>query len=123
MPKFSFSLVLSGVPNLTPRLANALFEATDGDIELNMRDGVAFAEFERNAPTLQQAIATAIQEIQSSKADVGVLRVETEAANVVARINADLIGIASREFDRPGSDAPSKTRHKLRSESAPVVTC
>lgn len=34
-----FVLVLSGIAELTPAVANGLYGATGGDIELNMRGG------------------------------------------------------------------------------------
>jgi exosome complex RNA-binding protein Csl4 len=92
----SFTLVLSGVAEITPELADALYSATQGDIELNLRDGVAFVEFERTAPTLREAILAAIQEVEKAEVGVRVVRVESEAANVIAKINADLLGVASR---------------------------
>ena len=75
--------------------ADALSEATQGDIELNLRDGVAFVEVERTAATLREAITTAIREIEQATVGVRVVRVESEAANVIAKINADLLGVAS----------------------------
>jgi hypothetical protein len=96
MRTHSFTLILSGVGELTPALADALYAATQGDIELNLRDGVAFAEFERTAATLREAITTAIREVEQAPLGVRVVRVESEAANVIAKINADLLGVASR---------------------------
>ena len=43
MKTHSFTLILSGVAEITPELADALYAATRGDIELNLRDGVAFS--------------------------------------------------------------------------------
>src|SRR5438876_5254786 len=60
MKTFRFSLVLSGVAEITPALSDALYEATGGDIELSLRDGVALLEFERMASSLKQAIESAI---------------------------------------------------------------
>jgi hypothetical protein len=88
-------LILSGVAEITPKLADALYTATDGDIELNMRDGVAFVEVERTAATLREAINAAIHEVESARVGVRVVRVESEAANVIAKINADLLGVTS----------------------------
>jgi hypothetical protein len=82
------------VSELTPKLADALYEATHGDIECNMRNGVAFLEFERAAATLREAILSAIRDVESTAAGVRVLRVESEAANTIAQINAGLLGIA-----------------------------
>src|SRR5262245_43136041 len=90
MKTYSFTLVLSGVAEITPGLADALYEATRGDIELNLRDGVAFVEFERAAATLREAITTAIREVEDAGVGARVVRVESEAANVIAKINADL---------------------------------
>jgi hypothetical protein len=90
-----FTLVLSGVSELTPEMANALFEATNGDIELNMCNGVAFLEFERSSPNLRDAILSAIRQVEGTNLGLRVVRVESEAANTIAKINAELLGAAS----------------------------
>ena len=95
MKTYTFTLILSGVAELTPDLAEALYEATQGDIELNLRDGVAFVEFERTAATLREAITTAIRDVDQATGGVRVVRVESETANVIAKINAELLGVAS----------------------------
>jgi hypothetical protein len=95
MKTHSFTLILSGVAEITPDLADALYTATHGDIELNLRDGVAFVEVERGATTLQGAILTAIREIEQANVGVRVVRVESEVANVIPKINADLLGVTS----------------------------
>lgn len=95
MNSYFFTLILSGIAELTPALADSLYEATHGDIELNLRDGVAYAEFERTAATLRDAITTAIQDVEQASVGVRVVRVESETANVITKINADLLGTAS----------------------------
>lgn len=95
MKTHTFTLILSGVAELTPGLADALYAATQGDIELNLRDGVVFVEFERTAATLRETITSAIREVEQATVGVRVLRVESEAANVIAKINADLLTVAS----------------------------
>jgi hypothetical protein len=96
MKRHKFTLILSGVHELTPALADALYEATSGDIECNMRNGVAFLEFDRAAPTLREAITSAIRDVEQTGLGVRVIRVESEAANVIAQINAALLGTAGR---------------------------
>jgi hypothetical protein len=96
MKTHTFTLILSGVAEITPELADALYEATRGDVELNLRDGVAFLEFERSASTLRKAITAAIREVEKAHVGVRVVRVESETANVIAKINADLLGVTSR---------------------------
>lgn len=94
MNHYRFTLILSGVAELTPELADALYGATNGDIELNMRDGVAFAEFERSASSLEQAVTSAIRDVEGAHVRVRVVRVESEVANTIAKINADLLGVS-----------------------------
>ena len=89
-----FTLILSGVSEITPELADALYEATGGDIEFNLRDWVAFLEFDRAAPSLHEVIAAAITEVEGASVGVRMVRVESEAANTIAKINADLLGVA-----------------------------
>ena len=67
MKAHTFTLILSGVAKLTPELADALYAATQGDVELNLRDGVAFLEFERTASTLREAITVAIGEVERAE--------------------------------------------------------
>ena len=95
MKSHRFTLILSGVAELTPELADALYAATQGDIEVNRREGVVFVEFERTASTLQSAVTAAIREVEGAADGVRVVRVESEAANVIAKINADLLGVTS----------------------------
>jgi hypothetical protein len=94
MTTHTFALILTGVDRITPELAHALDSATQGDIELTLRDGIAFLECERQAPELGEAIAAAIREVEGALAGVRVVRVEAEDAGVVARINADLQEVA-----------------------------
>jgi hypothetical protein len=95
MQTHEFTLVLSGVAELTPELADALYEATNGDIECNMRNGVAFLEVTRAGRTLRAAISSAIREVEGAGVGVRVVRVESEAANTIAKINAELLGVTS----------------------------
>lgn len=92
MTSHRFTLILAGVAELTSELADALYEATKGDIEFSMRDGIAFLEFERTAQTLAEAIHTAIDDVENAGRGIRVVRVESEAANTIAKINAELLG-------------------------------
>jgi hypothetical protein len=95
MSNFHFRLVLAGVHEITPELSDVLYEATGGDIEFNMRDGVAWLEFERTADSLRDAIVKAIEQVDQSGVGVRVIRVESDEANTITKINADLFGVAS----------------------------
>lgn len=91
-----FTLILSGVSEITPALADTLYEATGGDIEFNLREGVAYLDFTRATPNLRDAVTSAIQEVENAAGGIRVVRVESEAANTIAKINADLLGMSSR---------------------------
>src|SRR5947209_14513718 len=95
MMKHEFVLVLAGISEITPELADSVYEATGGDIEFNMRDGVPFVEFQRKAASLRDAITSAIGEVEKAAGHLRVVRVESESANVIAKINAELLGAAS----------------------------
>ncbi len=95
MKTHNFTLVLAGVAEITPELANSLYAATHGDIELNLRDGVVFLEFARKRETLREAVISAIREVEEAAKGVRVLRVESETANTIAKINADLLGVSN----------------------------
>ncbi len=90
-----FVLLLSGIAELSPKLANSLYSATRGQIELNMCDGVVFLEFKRQSKSLREAVLRAIEEVEGAALGVRVVRVESETANVIAKINADLLGVAT----------------------------
>lgn len=90
-----FTLILSAVSEITSELADALYTATGGDIELNMRDSVAFLEFFRTAKSLHDAVASAIAQVEGAGVGVRVVRVESDDANTIAKINADLLGVTS----------------------------
>jgi hypothetical protein len=93
MNRYEFTLVLSGVVEITPDLADALYAATGGGIELNMRNNVAYIEFDRTADTLHDAVNSAIAQVEGAGVGVRVVRVESDAANTIAKINADLLGV------------------------------
>jgi len=95
MENYQFTLILSGVAEITPDLADALYAATGGDIELNTCNDVAFLEFDRDADSLEDAVHCAITQVEGADVGVRVVRVESAAANTIAKINADLLGIGS----------------------------
>jgi hypothetical protein len=92
---YKFTLVLSGVSEITSELADLLYAATGGDIELNMCNNVPYIEFDCSATSLRDAVSTAIAQVEGAVRGVRVVRVESDVANTIAKINAELLGIAS----------------------------
>ncbi len=93
MNTYQFTLILSGVADVTPELADALYAAVGGDIEFNMRNDVAYIDFDRTADTLHEAVSSAIVQVESAGVGVRVVRVESDMANTIAKINAELLGV------------------------------
>ncbi len=108
MNEHRFTLILSDVSEITSELADALYAATGGDIELNMRDGVAFLEFDRTSPSLREAVTSAISQVEGAGVGARVVRVESQAANTIAKINADLYKQWLHEQLQVGFDEPDR---------------
>jgi hypothetical protein len=71
-----FTLTLARVDILTPDMAEALFEAGCNDSTPSSRDGVVSISFDREAPSLGDAIGSAIKDVE--RAGFSVARVVVE---------------------------------------------
>jgi hypothetical protein len=75
---YHFVLVLSGLSEYDERIEDALFEAGCDDALLIFRDNIPYLDFDRQATNLEEAISSAIQEVESANLGVTVLRIECE---------------------------------------------
>jgi hypothetical protein len=73
---FAFALTLARLDVLTPEIADALFEAGCDDGTPSSRDGVVRVSFDREAPSLGDAIGSAIKDVE--RAGYSVARVVVE---------------------------------------------
>lgn len=71
-----FTLVLTGITELTPEIANALLEAGCDDGTISMRSGRPFITFSRRAPSMKIAILSAIENVRKAGIGADVLRVD-----------------------------------------------
>lgn len=71
-----FVLVLGGVTNLTMEIADALFVAGCDDATPSLRSGRLYLTFSRVAPTLKEAILSAIRDVGKAGIGASVLRVD-----------------------------------------------
>ncbi len=80
MAKYEFTLILSGSPELTEEMADALFEAGCDDGTPGTCNSVVSIDFHRQAVSLEKALQSAIENVKS----VGyqVMRVEITAETV-----------------------------------------
>ncbi len=81
MNKYDFTLILAEPLELTDDIADALFEAGCDDGSPGTCDGVFSIDFHREAISLEKAICSAIENVQT--AGYRVERVEMEADAVV----------------------------------------
>lgn len=81
MNKYDFTLILAEPIELTDDVADALFEAGCDDGSPGTCDGVFSIDFYRGAISLENAICSAIENVQT--AGYRVERVEIEADTVV----------------------------------------
>src|SRR5262249_48126794 len=79
---YEFTLILSGVPELSREVLDAFYEAGCDDALIGMRDGVAYAEFCREADSFREAVLSAIGDVES--AGVGALVEHVEPDGVVS---------------------------------------
>jgi hypothetical protein len=89
MKTHQFTFILSGITEVTDEAANALCEAGCDDGSFASRGGVALVMFDREAPTLLEAIQSAATDVRT--AGFGILRVETDESAVITKFNVDLI--------------------------------
>jgi hypothetical protein len=77
--KYEFSLILSDA-EVTDEDADKLYEAGCDDASILTRDGITRIQFDRDAPSLDEALASAIQSVE--RAGFAVARVEIERDEV-----------------------------------------
>jgi hypothetical protein len=75
--EFEFVLVLTGITELTSAVEDALFEAGCDDATLSVRFGRVYLTFSRTAPTLKDAILSAIQDVRKAQVGADILRVDS----------------------------------------------
>ncbi|HEU5280501.1 MAG TPA: hypothetical protein VFU82_00765 [Gammaproteobacteria bacterium] len=67
MKQFKFTILLKNANEKTPNLEDRLYEASCGDALIHFRSGAVYLEFSREAVTLDEAVASAVKNIQQSK--------------------------------------------------------
>jgi hypothetical protein len=65
MPEYSFTVVITGLDELSYEVVDELFEAGCDDATFGSRDGVCFGDFDREAESAEVAIASAIRQVES----------------------------------------------------------
>jgi hypothetical protein len=85
MKTFVFDVVLQDAGEPTDALADGLYASGCDDGTLAARDGVTWMHFYRQAPSLEEAIRTAVAQIRAT--GLTVAKIELEAAAAEAAVN------------------------------------
>jgi len=76
LKEHDFTLVLSGITELTREVQDALFQSGCDDATPSMRCGRPFLTFTRAAPALKDAILSAISDVKKANIGAEVLRID-----------------------------------------------
>ena len=74
--EYDFTLVLMGISDLSQEVVDALYEAGCDDGTLSMRSGRPYITFSRSAPSIKDAILSAIGNVRNAEIGADVLRVD-----------------------------------------------
>ncbi len=75
---YSFTLILKNVDEKTPDLEDSLYEAGCDDALINFRNGTVYLDFDRKSTSLENAVLSAIKDIESSSIKAVVASVAPE---------------------------------------------
>jgi hypothetical protein len=89
MPTFEFQLVLNDLDAVNEEIADALYDAGCDDGTPFSSQGVAAVGFSREASSLEEAIRSALSDV--NKAGYTVARAESADASVFVKINQELL--------------------------------
>ena len=71
---YEFTLIYDGPTELTDELENAIFEAGCGDALLSIIDGQMVLDFNREAPSLREALSSAIDDLERTGLPIRLIR-------------------------------------------------
>lgn len=74
--EYEFTLVLTGVEDLTPQIVDALYEAGCDDATIAARSGRVYVTFDRASDSMKNAILSAIANVRNAGVGADVLRVD-----------------------------------------------
>jgi hypothetical protein len=80
MKTYEFDVVLKGVPEITDEQADQLFASGCDDGTPVSCDGVAWIHFDREAPSLEEGIRSAVAQVQSAGFTVAKVELDAESA-------------------------------------------
>jgi hypothetical protein len=80
MKTYEFDVILKGTPEVTDEQADALFMHGCDDGTPVIRDGLAWVHFGREAPSLEEAIHSAVSQVRSAGLAVSKVELDVNSA-------------------------------------------
>lgn len=118
---YNFTLTLEGINEPSEGIENALFEANCDDALLYFRDQIGYLEFDRTSENIENAIISAINDVESTGITAKIARVEpadlVTSAEISRRLNRSRESIrllikgarGTGDFPTPIAGVTSKT--------------
>ena len=78
MPTYRFTVILAGLDEVSDDLAEALFEAGCDDGSPWSSEGVAAVGFDREAESFEQAVCSAVADVQKAGCHVAWVKIDPE---------------------------------------------
>lgn len=110
---YQFTLVLANVDDETPYLEDTLFEAGCDDALINYKNGTVYLDFDREAENLEEAVISAIQNVEAAGIGAQIVSVAPEhlvtlsdIAERVSLTKQSISLLASGERGRGGFPKP-----------------
>lgn len=90
---YQFTLILKNVDEHTPGLEDSLYKAGCNDALINFRSGTVYLDFDRKATALENAVVSAIKDVESSSIKAIVASVAPEdlvtESEIAKRLNTN----------------------------------
>lgn len=88
---YQFTIILSGISEPSAEVEDALFKSNCNDALLSFRNAIGYLEFDRIAANFEDAIISAINDVENAGIDVKPLRIEPSdfvtSAEISRRLN------------------------------------
>ena len=107
MPIHHFTLIVDGPDLQDDTLIDAVFEAGCDDAAISRTDGVQYVDFDREAPSLDQVILTAVTDLERID---GVAVVRIADAGLVSIADVDVIAPIGRTREGVGLPEEHETK-------------
>jgi hypothetical protein len=123
---YQFTLILKNVNEHTPGLEDSLYEAGCDDALINFRNAAVFLEFDRASISFENAVISAIKQVESSSVEAKVANLAPEdlvtLAEAAKRLNKtrQIVFLWMKEARRKSTELPFPSPKMKLSDKSPL---